>query len=187
MQNRHYPGKQNDHDSSYYLEFLQTKEQIEKNRIPNVKTVLVVFPSKGLAFDADALRAMITREYPGAEVFFISTNGKAWKSPKIPSKVDLAIDLTGAGKQMQGWFFARKIKSRSRFVVGRNAGLFRKRIYDRIFDEKKITVSTDMLDRERLAQKEVLALAGIASVPVAGTTADRSKMIALDLPPLARH
>ncbi|MCM0606539.1 MAG: hypothetical protein KA715_10655 [Xanthomonadaceae bacterium] len=186
MQNSPFSSKQNDHDSGFYLEFLQTKEQIEKNRIPNVKTVLVVFPSKGLAFDAEGLRSMITREYPGSEVFFLSTSGKAWKSPKIPSKVDLAIDFTGEG-QMQGWFFARKIKSRAKFVVGRNKGIFRKRIYDRIFDETKITISTDMLDRERLAQKEVLALAGIAVVPVAGTTVDRSKIIALDLPPLQKH
>ena len=186
MQNSHFSSKQNDHESAFYLDFLQTKEQIEKNRIPNVKSVLVVFPSKGLAFDAEGLRSMIIREYPGAEVFFLSTSGKPWKSPQIPNTVDLTIDFTGEG-QMQNWFFARRMRSRSKFIVGRNKGLFRKRLYDRIFDEKKIKISTDMLDRERLAQKEVLALAGIAVVPVAGTTADRSKMIALDLPPLQRH
>lgn len=186
MQNPSDLRKQDDQDPEYYLKFLHTKEQIEKNRIQDVKTVLVVFPSKGLAYDAEGLRAMIQREYPGSQVFYVSTSGRPWKSPSIPKSIDLAIDMTGAG-QMQGFFFARKMRSWAKVVVGRNAGFFRKRLYDRIYDEKAVDVPRDMLDRERIAQREVLALAGIAVVPVAGTTADRSKVIALDLPPLQRH
>ncbi len=106
-----------------------------------------------------------------------------------PHVLDLLIDLTGP-KQRQGFLFARKLRKRARLIVGRNAGFFRKHIYDRIFDEKDTEsaklVPYDMLERERYAQKQVLALAGVPIIPVADLTADRSKTIALDLPPMSR-
>ncbi|MBU6376550.1 MAG: hypothetical protein KGQ59_11180, partial [Bdellovibrionales bacterium] len=100
---------------------------------------------------------------------------------------DLVVDFTGPG-QRQGWFFARRLRRMARFAVGRNAGLFRKRIYDRIFDEKARENSRlrvmGTLQREREVQRMVLALAGVASMPHSESGADRSGHIALELPPL---
>jgi len=70
--------------------------------------------------------------------------------------------------------------------VGRNAGIFRKRIYDRIFDEKttNIPLPVQRFDREAIIQKEVLLLAGISTMPISTATPNREKKIALDLPPM---
>ena len=91
------------------------------------------------------------------------------------------IDLTGP-RQRQALFFAKKMRGFSRFAVGRNAGFFRKRIYDRIFDEKakQDTIPTELLERERTIQREVLALAGVAFVPMGDLPPDRGKITPLD-------
>jgi hypothetical protein len=119
-------------------------------------------------------------------VFFLTTLGKPIGSPP-PRQVDLLIDFTGPG-QRQGWFFARKLRRMARAAVGRNAGLFRKRIYDKIYDEKapSATLSTDVLERERQVQKRILNLSGVAFVQYGDTPPDRGKSIALELPPMQR-
>lgn len=171
--------------SEYYLNLLKERERLKELRVPGVRTVLVVLSSAATPFDVESLRYKISSSYPEAAVFFMNTSGNPYGVPS-PQKVDLLIDLSGPG-QRQGWFFAKKMRRLARFAVGRNAGWFRKGSYDRIFDEKDPShqVPTDVFERERRVQKEVLALAGVPLVPAADTTVDRSKKIALELPPLA--
>jgi hypothetical protein len=66
--------------------------------------------------------------------------------------------------------------------------LFRKRIYDRVYDEKNAPAQLprEVLERERLVQKRVLGLAGVALVPTGETHPDRGKTIALGLPPMQK-
>lgn len=149
-----------------------------------VKTVLVVLSSRALAFDMPALRNLITHAYPGAAVFFISTSGDS-VGVVGPHRVDLVIDMTEPGAH-QSLFFAPKIRSRARYVVGRNAGRFYRRTkYDRVYDEKTDPqLPSDYLEQERWAQRKVLELAGVPVIRQGGVTQDRSKEIALELPPL---
>ena len=173
-------------DSEFYLSQLAEQERLRSSRFPGVRTILVVLSSVGMAVDIDGLRSRIRSGYPEAAVFFMTTKGKSLGA-SVRGHVDLLIDFTGPG-QRQGWFFARKLRRMARFAVGRNAGLFRKRIYDRIVNEKSPESARlramDALHREREVQRMVLALAGVATVPHAESGADRSAEIALELPPL---
>ncbi len=150
----------------------------------NVKSVLVVISSKAMLFDPSALRNLISHEYPGAVVFFVSASGKPM-GVKGPGHVDLIIDFTEPGAR-QSLFFARKLRSRGTYVVGRNSGWFvRRKKYDRVYDEvSDRTLPSDYMERERVAQRKVLELAGIPVVKQGGVTPDRSKEIALTLPPM---
>lgn len=170
--------------SDGYLKALQEKERVQVNVVSGVRTVLVVLSSVGLVYDVEALRTKILFVYPDAAVFFRNTSGLPY-GVSSSEKVDLLIDLTGP-RSTQGWFYARKLRRMARVCVGRNVGLFRKRIYDRLFDEKTEKVPEDLMDREFFVQTKVLELAGIPQVPIAGVTPDRSKSIALNLPPLAK-
>ncbi len=176
--------------SQYYLDLLAEQERLKANRFAGVRTVLVVLSASGMAYDMDGFRGRIHSAYPEAAVFFMTTKGRALGA-SAQGHVDLLIDLTGP-RQRQGLFFARGLRSKARFTIGRNAGLFRKRIYDRIFDEKAPEhqarlAAQSPLAREHSVQREVLALAGVASAPHSESAPDRGKSIALDLPPLARH
>ena len=173
-------------DSKSYLAQLDDREKTKVNRIPGVQKVLIILSSTGLVFDSESLRQSVLLAYPEAAVFFRTTSGKAL-GVEAPKQVDLLIDLTGPG-QRSPFFYAYSLKKMSRFSVGRNAGLFRARIYDRVFDEKPLLPKLPkiVLNRERIVQREVLALAGIATVPMGHATLDRGKEIALDLPPLSR-
>lgn len=148
--------------------------------------MLVVLSSAGLVFDVEALRQKILLSYPDAAVFFLTTLGKSI-GLSAPGHVDLLIDFTGP-RQRQGLFLARKLRRTARVAVGRNAGLFRKKIYDRVYDEKdkSNSLSPEVLERERQVQKEVLALAGVAFVPAGDVLPDRGKLTAMDLPPYAK-
>ena len=77
----------------------------------------------------------------------------------------------------------------SRFAVGRKSGWFgfRKRTYDRIFDEGKMASGSagDLLHLERKIQTHVLALAGVPLVAIGDPTKNLEKEIALDLPPMS--
>ena len=150
----------------------------------NVRSVLVVLSSKSQAFDQSALRNLITHAYPGAAVFFISTSGDA-VGTEGPNHVDLVIDFTQPGAR-QGFFFASSLKKRAKHTVGRNTGwFFRRKYFDRIYtDASDSAMPKDYLEMERWAQKKVLELAGVPVVMQGGLTPDRSKEIALDLPPL---
>jgi hypothetical protein len=153
---------------------------------PNIKSVLVVLSSKSMAFDMPGLRNFITHSYPGAAVFFISTSSQA-VGVQAPSQVDLVIDFTPPNAR-QPMFFARKMKSRAKHVVGRNTGgIFGRKKYDALYDEASDSnIPKDYLDHERFVQRRVLALAGIEIVKQGGATQDLSKEIAQTLPPMQR-
>lgn len=157
-------------------------EKVKANHIPNVKSVLVVFSARGIAYDRDSLRHLITVSYPDAVVFFEDTAGSPM-GPKAPGPVDLLLDFTGPGQQ-QGLFAARKYRGRARVCVGRNAGLFRKSVYDRVFDEKAagVALPVEVTDRERMIQRKLLEMAGVAVAPAGQPTANIEHDIAKRLP-----
>ncbi|MBI2712792.1 MAG: hypothetical protein HYX41_08070 [Bdellovibrio sp.] len=176
------PGLQKtDPESQACLSQMTKQEAILGNRVSGVKFVLIVLSARGIVFDQEALRQKVMLSYPDAAVFFQTTYGQA-VGLEAPSRVDLLIDFTGPG-QRQRWFFSRSLRKKARFAVGRNAGMFRRRIYDRIFDESvESGIPTELLERERYVQKKVLSLAGVAMVPAGETPPDRGKTIALELP-----
>lgn len=156
------------------------------NKVPGVRTVLVVLSAAGIVFDIEAIRQKIVLSYPDAAVFFQTTGG-GLVGPSVPHRVDLLIDLTGP-RQRQPFFFPRRLRRMARFAVGRNAGFFRKRIYDRIFDEKtrRRDFMGNILEYERTVQREVLVAAGVLMGPVSETPPDRSASVPLELPPLKK-
>ncbi len=175
-----------DAETQAYLAQIASQERIRANKVAGVRTVLVVLSAAGMVFDIEALRQKILLTYPDAAIFFQTTDGKAIGAT-VPQQVDLLIDFTGPG-QRQGLFHARKLRGMARIAVGRNAGLFRKKIYDRVFDEKaqKASNPDQPLKGERVIQRAVLELAGIALVQAGDSLPDRGKTIALELPPFAR-
>ncbi len=186
QENTRLPGS--DAETEYFAEILKDQERIRMARVPKVAKVLVVLSSHGMVYDVEALRQKVVLTYPDAAVFFKTTSGKAI-GRDCPQQVDLLIDLTGP-RQRQGWFYARKLRSMATFAVGRNAGLFRKGIYDRIFDEKdpeqQKKLPVDMLGRERFAQRRVLELAGVALAQQGDALQDLGGSIALELPAMSR-
>lgn len=150
----------------------------------NIRSVLVVLSSKSMAYDMPGLRNLITHAYPNAAVFFISTSGDSMGAT-APDKIDLVIDFTPP-RARQSFFFARKMKSRSKYTVGRNSGWFvRKKTFSRVLDESTAEFRThapkDYLDSETYVQKKVLELAGVPSVKQGGAVQDRGKEIALEI------
>jgi hypothetical protein len=162
------------------------QEATRGNRVPGVKSVLVVLSAAGMVFDTESLRQKIHASYPDATIFMLTTIGKGIGA-EAPSKVDLLIDFTGP-RQRQGLFYARKLRSRAGVAVGRDAGLFRKKIYDRVVEEKARTpqLPTEKLARERVVQREVLELAGVAFLPMGDSAPDRGKITPTELPPFAK-
>ena len=175
-----------DRETEEFLTILSQQEKVRANKIPGVRTVLVVLSAKAMAYDMESLRQKIVLVYPDAVVFFKTTSGKA-VGVSAPKRVDLLIDLT-APRSRQGLFYSRKLRSMARAAVGRNAGFFRKGSYDKVFDEKAIAsrLPQDVLQRERFVQREVLALAGIPLAQMGDTPPDRGKTIALELPPMKK-
>lgn len=174
-------------DSQYYLDLLAQQERLKSNRFAGVRTVLVVLSSAGMAYDADGFRSRVQGAYPESAVFFVSTRGDALGAVS-QGQVDLLIDLTGPG-QKQGLLFARRMRGKARFAVGRDVGFFRKRTYDRIVEDSSVRQShpgLGPLALEHEVQRRVLALAGVAATPHSESGRDRGKLIALELPPLAR-
>lgn len=175
-----------DADSKEYFDRMSELERVKSNRITGVKSVLVMLSSRGMVFDTDSLTQKILMAYPDAVVFFRTTMGKS-VGADCTDKVDLLIDFTGPG-QRQGIFYAQKLRRMARLAVGRNAGFFRKKIYDRIFDEKErdAELPRELLERERWIQRRLLELAGVAFVQAGDTAPDRGKITPLELPPLIR-
>ena len=159
---------------------------IKQNQMERVETVLVVLSAKAIVYDMAVLRQKIRMAYLQSMVFFRTTSGAPIGPTPQQEQVDLLIDLTAPGSR-QGVFLAKKFRRSARFAVGRNVGFFRKRIYDRVFDEKSHLkdLPQDSIDREAIVQAKILALAGIAMVPTSKTTEDRAHTIALELPPLS--
>lgn len=175
-----------DQESESCLTQIIQQEQVLGQRVEGVRFVLVILSSKGMVYDLSALRQKILLSYPDSTIFFQTTIGK-FLGPASPQQVDLLIDFTGPG-QREGLFHARKLRRMARFAVGRNAGFFRKRIYDRIFDEcaSGSDVPNEMLQRERVVQRKVLNLAGVSFMQAGETPPDRGKSIALELPGMLR-
>ncbi len=142
--------------------------------------MLVVLSSKAMVFDHEALRQKVVLAYPDAAVFFVTTAGNPLGIP-APRRVDLLIDFTGPG-QRQPLSVLMRIKRSARIAVGRDAGFLRKRMYDRVFNEKHVTLPVDLLERERAAQLAVLELAGIPSAQSGEGVPDQAHSIALELP-----
>lgn len=165
-----------DPESERSLRELQDKEKIRTNKIAGVKTILIVLSSRAMALDRASLTQKVMTVYPQAAVFFRTTQGKPIGVPS-PSQVDLLINFAGP-KERQGFFFSRKLKGMGVVTVGRKTG------YQRMFHEPENFQSLDMLARERIAQREVLALAGVPLFPSGDVLPDRGKLAALDLPPL---
>jgi len=190
MQQDNAPGDKLDSESQTLLELMREQERVKGSRFAGVRTVLIVLSSRGLVYDIPALRHEVCLAYPDATVFFRNTLGKAIGA-SAPAYVDLLVDLTGPG-QRQRLFYALKLRRGARAAVGRNAGLFRKRSYDRVYDEKAHPAQEstrafhDVLEQERHVQKRVLALAGVGLIPTGETHPDRGKTIALGLPPMQR-
>ncbi|MEO5969241.1 MAG: hypothetical protein ABIQ95_04890 [Bdellovibrionia bacterium] len=176
-----------DEVSEQCLKQMIEQEKVLAKRLPDVKFIVLVLSARGMVFDLDALRQKILLSYPDAAVFFQNTMGKPI-GLEPPNKIDLLIDFTGPG-QRQNWLLARKLRRMARVAVGRNAGLFRRKIYDRVFDETvdSAGVPQEMLQRERFVQKKVLNLAGIAVFQTGETPPDRGKTIALELPGMSRR
>ncbi len=174
-----------DHDSELSLQRLSYEANILKNRMSNVKTVLVVLSARALAFDRESLRSKIVNAYPGAKIFFVSTQAKAM-GEEAPEQIDLVIDFTGPG-QRHKWFFARSLRSRAKYLIGRNAGFFRAFSYDQIFDEsKEDNVPKDPVHRERFVQTAILERVGVPVAQRGALLEDISHDIALELPRLKK-
>lgn len=175
-----------DAESEQSLTRMAEFDQVLSNRVSGVKFVLVVLSARGMVFDLEALRQKIMVSYPDAAVFFQNTLGRAI-GLQAPQQVDLLIDFTGPG-QRQSLFYARTLRKMARVAVGRNAGMFRKRLYDHLFDENAnpTEVPKEMLQRERYVQKKVMQLAGVAFAQAGETLPDRGKSIALELPAMQR-
>jgi hypothetical protein len=175
-----------DPESKAFFEKMAEYQKVRANKVNGVKTVLIVISARGMVFDIESLRQKVLLSYPEAAVFFRTTLGKPIGA-LAPERVDLLIDFTGP-RQRQGLFYARKLRKMARVAVGRNAGLFRKKLYDRVYDEKAQLASlpVDLLKRERIVQRFVLEMAGVAFVPMGDVPPDRGKITPLELPPLAR-
>jgi len=179
-------GSPIDQESQAGLVRMAQQEDILSNRVPGVKFVLIVISARGIVFDPGALRQKVIVSYPDAVVFFQTVLGTTIGMAP-PQEVDLIIDLTGPGER-QCWFYAKKLRRMARVVIGRNAGFFRKKIYDRVFDEKAIkdSLPVQTLDRERFVQKKLFQLAGVPFLPAGEVSLDQGKSIALELPGMQR-
>jgi hypothetical protein len=174
-----------DLESTSSLHQLQEEEQVRKSKVDHVRTILVVLSGRAIVYDDASLRQKISLTYPEAKIYFMTTKAYAL-GEKLPAsaKIDLLIDFTGPGDRHK-WLWARQLRSRSRVCVGRPAGLFREHIYDRLSTELKIkNLPHDVLERERLVQREVLALAGVPISHKGNSGTDLGKSIASRLPPL---
>jgi len=171
-----------DVETLHHLQTLGIEERIRNNRIENVKTILVILSSRAVAFDIDSLKQKIRMTYPGAKVYFESTQAYP-VGERAPKKLDLVIDFTGP-LQRHKWFYARQLRSRARVLVGRNAWFLREHLYDRIYKEQAHDLPADLLEREKFVQKEVLELAGVPVSTQGILGPDLGKKIALTLPPL---
>jgi hypothetical protein len=168
-----------DSESASTLQQLQEEELIRNAKVDNVRTILVVLSGRAVIFDDASLRQKINLTYPEAKVYFMTTEAFPM-GEKLPSsaKIDLLIDFTGPGHRHK-WLWARALRAKSRVCVGRPAGLFREHIYDRLSTELQMTnLPKDVLERERLVQREVLALAGVPISHKGNSGKDLGKTIA---------
>jgi hypothetical protein len=171
-----------DRESEIRLTQMAERDDVISNRMTGVKLILIVLSSRGMVYDVESLRQKVLLSYPDSAVFFQTTDGKP-VGAAAPKSVDLLIDFTGP-HQRQSMFHAFSLKRRARYTVGRNAGMFRKKIYYRIYDEMSDSgnIPEELLKKERFVQKQVLNLAGIAFVQAGDVSPDLGKSIPLELP-----
>ena len=181
-----------DADSQRFLAQISEQASTKANRVSGVRTVAVVLSAAGMPFDVEALRQKILTAYPESAVFFLNTTGTPLGA-QPPEHVDLLIDMTGPGTR-QSIFFAKRLRRMARVAVGRKFGLFRARLYDRVYDESNGATkgaSHELpharQDRERIVQRNLLELAGI---PLGGTgdmLPDRGRITPRELPTLEAY
>lgn len=169
-----------DSESQHFLHLLGEEERIRKNKLEGVKTILIVLSGRAMVYDTWALKQKISLTYPGSQIYIVTSGGYPI-GEKAPEKLDLVIDFTGP-RHGHKWFFARNLRSRAKYCVGRPAWFFREWIYDRVVPEGKMDLPNDVLERERLVQKEVLELAGVPLSQKGNPMNDLGKTIAQDLP-----
>ena len=149
-----------------------------------VRAVLVILSAMGMVYDRDAIRQKMLLVYPNAAIFFNNPNGTPC-GVSSPQYVDVLIDLT-AHSHKQSWWYVRNLRRMARFAVGRDVGLFRRKLYDRVVaQDKNQNKSSDWFESECRIQKQLFALAGISLDASGDTTYDLSRTIALELPPLS--
>ncbi|OFZ19729.1 MAG: hypothetical protein A2X94_16890 [Bdellovibrionales bacterium GWB1_55_8] len=171
-----------DTESERFLSQISALEFARSNHIPGVRTVLVVLSSAGMVYDLESMRQKVLWSYPDATVFFQTTDGKSVGAAS-PQHVDLLIDFTGRG-QRQPLLHAKRLRRTTRVAVGRKTGFFRKRLYDRLLEEKPAVGTGDAMEHERSAQKQVLALAGVVVSQSGESGPDRGRTIPRELPPM---
>jgi hypothetical protein len=150
-----------DIESEAVLRLLTAQQGLKQNRLPGVRSVLVVLSENGMVFDVPSLSQNIRLTYPEATVFFCTPKWIPLGSAP-PRHVDLLIDFTSPFGH-EKYFLAKKLRRMSRVAVGRGTGLLRRWLYDRLLNEKKLFLKfkENSLEMEREIQKEVLGLAGI--------------------------
>jgi hypothetical protein len=174
-----------DFESASTLHQLEEEEKVRRHRVENVRTVLVILSGRAVVYDDASLRQKIQLTYPDAKIYFMTTEAYPL-GEKIPTaaKIDLLIDFTGP-RQRHKWFWSRQLRARTRVCVGRPAGFFRARLYDHLSTElTRKDLPRDVLERERLIQREVLALAGVPLSHKGISGPDQGRTIASRLPPL---
>ncbi len=162
-----------DQESEYSLQKMEEATDKVVSRFQGIRKILVILSSHGIVYDVHALRQKILHAYPGAGLFFetpLAQQRASW------CKVDLLIDFTGPGER-ERYCQAKKLRSMARIAVGRNAGWYRKRIYDFVCDEKP-----GFFGEEGFVQRQVLNLAGVAWIPSGVPLPDVGASIALGLP-----
>ena|SRR6185503_3441957 len=132
------------------------------NPIFHVSLVRVVLPRRRVVYSLDILREKILSSYPDSVSFFQEATGRMI-GDRGPRYVDLGIDLTGSDDP-QSFLFLFRFRREARLIVGRNVGFWRKRFYDRVFDENQLHMPKDSPEWEVQAQMGVLRLAGIDEV-----------------------
>lgn len=173
-----------DPESEASLARMVTQTQIANQKFPNVKFILFILSSRGMAYDVEGLRQRALLSYPDSVVFFQTSLQKP-VGPSAPEEVDLVVDLTGSSER-QGFWFGRRVRKMARYAVGRKTGFWRKRLYDRLYDESFPEVPQELLQKERFVQKRVLELAGISLAETGEALPDKGKTYALELPALQR-
>lgn len=168
-----------DSNTQRALRALLKRRELEKERFTGVKSILVVLSGRSMAFDFDSMRLYISLAYPGSDISFASTSGKAMFGEKIGS-VDLLLDLSGPGT-MQSFLFPLGMKRKSKHQVGRAFGLLRARLYERLVSESDPAIPKDLMEREFFQQKKVFELAGVSFLPKSASARDASHTIAQEL------
>lgn len=167
--------------SEQLLQKINEEQRVRANRIPGVRTVLVVLSPTGMVYDTEALKHKLMESYPECAVFFEDSMGFSLGAA-APQQIDLLIDFTPPDYP-GGILRTRRLRRIARVAIGRNAGLLRKRLFDRVLDEKakNLGAPEDKMLRERFIQKRIMGMAGVVFSHSGETPIDHSKNLARTL------